>query len=221
MKQFIISFIFIGMAVMAQQPPVTAPIVVASQAFIQPGTPQTVCDQKLEENILFTLDQLKNKGLSPEKLAEARLYMDLLKEKYRLQVEQLIMDRTAFTISGIAARLKAPFITFGDCTDNSSIATIPVGNAISVAERETPCRERLRNEMKQTLLELQAAGYASEIVTLSKYYMEILEQIQLINVKLVSMNRISFPLPEIQGQFQDPFVPYERCKSIGIINPIQ
>lgn len=212
MKSFYILIVFFAYFSVAAGMPFIKP-------GIQPGT-RTPCEVQLEDNIQFTLTGLKTQGLSPEKLAEARLYMDLLKEKYRLQVEQLIMDRTAFTISGIAGRLKAPFITYGDCADNSSIGSAPIDTAVVTAEKETPCRQRLLSEIAQTLIDLKESGFSPEVVTLAKYYMEILDQLQIINLKLVTMNRISFPLPAIQGQFQDPFVPYERCKSISILNPV-
>lgn len=188
---------------------------------VLPKNQQSICDQRLEEGIQLVLKNLKDQGYSQEKLADARLYMDLVGERYKIQVDLLVMDRTAFSASGLGARLRAPFVVYGDCKDDVINSIAPIDFAVTIKENESYCKRKLREEIKQTLDDLVASGLSQEVIALAKYYITLVEKLQIINLKLITMDRISFPLPSVQGQFQDPFIPYEQCRSIPIVNPLQ
>lgn len=188
---------------------------------LMPNNPRSICDQRLEEGIQLVLKNLKEQGYSAEKLADARLYMDLVGERYKIQVDLLVMDRTAFSASGLGARLRAPFVVYGDCKDDMINSIAPIDFALSIKEHESPCKKKLREEIKQTLNDLSSSGLSSHVLALAKYYISLVEKLQIINLKLVTMDRISFPLPSVQGQFQDPFIPYEQCRSVAIVDPLQ
>lgn len=178
------------------------------------------CEQGLNADIDIILKNLKDQGYTPEKMADARLYMDLLREKYRIQVELLIMDRTAFTITGLGARLRAPFIVYGNCKDASTNGTTPIDLALTVRESESYCKRRLREEIDKTLVDLKVSGISQHIVELAKYYMNLVNQLQEVDLKLNMMDRLTFPMSSILGQMQDPFISYERCRNIPIVTPL-